>query len=170
MKTYAIIFIAGLLFGGVFLYLLFWPSSEQITTYKTEIEYIEKDTTIYSYKDSLIYNIIEVLESPEPAKYDSIRRYAGTVPIDYGTLDWKLTTLGSLESFEFNPKYSIPVTTTTIKTQAKPKRLYGYVQSDFAESNLVGLDYINGRIIIGASYNINAKRTSAKIGLLIFGK
>lgn len=56
-------------------------------------------------------------KDPEPEKYDSIRSYAGTYHFDYGKFDWSINTGGILDSYTFNPTFTIPtITTEKVKT------------------------------------------------------
>jgi len=173
MRVYLVVAAVGIILGGSLMYLLFWPSFEEVVTYRTEVEYIQKDSIIYSIKDSIIYSYIDsTIVSKEPEKYDSVRFYSGAIKLEYGELNWRAKTLGYLDSYEFSPSLKIPVTTNTITTTKynKPKRLYGFVESDIKTPPTVGLTYINNKFLGGASYSFYNDRMNFKIGYLIFGK
>ena len=52
-------------------------------------------------------------ETPETPVYDSIRSYSGTYHFDYGKFDWSIDTRGVLDSYTFNPQFTVPQVTTT---------------------------------------------------------
>lgn len=56
---------------------------------------------------------LELHEVPEKPAYDSIRSYTGTYHFDYGKFDWSIDTKGILDSYTFNPQFSVPQVTTT---------------------------------------------------------
>lgn len=56
---------------------------------------------------------LELHETPEKPSYDSIRSYTGTYHFDYGKFDWSIDTKGILDSYTFNPQFSVPQVTTT---------------------------------------------------------
>lgn len=51
---------------------------------------------------------VQVSETPEKPAYDSIRSYTGTYHFDYGKFDWSIDTKGILDSYTFNPQFTVP--------------------------------------------------------------
>jgi len=170
----------GAAIGMAMLYIFFWPSVEERTetTYKTErkIDWIEKDTTIIHYKDSLIFRevISEREVSPDPEKYDSIRTYHGSEKHLYGRINWTAITGGYLQHLEINPVLTIPLQTVTNTIEKKttsiikPKGLYatGGINSEYKYS--VGATYLNDKSLFGYEYTPQLQLHEIKAGFKIF--
>ena len=180
MNSHFFSFIIGAIIGGVVLYIFFWPSIEEreVMTYRTEesIEWVKKDTTIYHYKDSLIFKeIITKREvSVEPDKYDSIRTYQGSDPHLYGRINWVIETGGYLQHLEISPMLTIPIQTVTNTIEKKntvvlrPKGIYGVggINNNFNYS--IGVTYLNNNSLIGYEYHPQLDLHAVKIGWKIF--
>lgn len=176
MKIYSAIFVLGFIVGALLLYTLFWPTIEEshtvIMTEKTK--WVKKDTTIYHYKDTLVYNIVNAKPSPEPEKYDSIRTYRGLETFEYGSLSWEARTLGSLGFVKFTPTINIPTTIKTVEKEStkiiKTKALY--LQSSVSTNYKfeIGASYIFKDVIASYSYSPSVGFHRIGVGIKILGK
>ena len=54
----------------------------------------------------------EAHETEDNPVYDSIRSYSGTHYFQYGKFDWSINTKGMLDSYTFNPQFSVPQVNT----------------------------------------------------------
>lgn len=94
-------------------------TTETITVDSTQIEldttFSEKATPKKPIKPKKVKpreQELEIHETPEKPVYDSIRSYSGTYVYDYGKFDWTIDTKGMLDSYTFNPQFSVPQVTT----------------------------------------------------------
>ena len=84
--------------------------------------------------------------------YDSIRVYSGRHTFQNGYFDYKLKTLGYLDSYSFSPTVFIPQTTITRTVMQEKPRLYAL--ASVGNSNFsVGAIYARERMMYGYSYN-----------------
>jgi hypothetical protein len=126
-KENGLIFLIIILLGAWIGIKLFTPkvieTTETTETITTDTTQIEVDTTfsekakpkkpIRPKKVKPREKELELHETPEKPAYDSIRSYSGTYTHDYGKFDWTIETKGLLDSYTFNPEFSVPQITTT---------------------------------------------------------
>lgn len=120
-KEKVLILLAGLAMGSWIGVLLFTPKIENTTTTIEKITY----DTVWVNVDTVFSQVATKAKpikpkdtrpkdpdkDPQPEKYDSIRYYSGTNSFEYGKLDWKISTGGVLQSYEFKPQFEIPTVT-----------------------------------------------------------
>lgn len=142
------------------------------TTYREEIRYVIKDTTVIRYRDSLRLNLVAAEASKDPAKYDSIRRYEGEFNVELSRFKWKAETLGELSKIEFTPTLVIPEKTVTTSTITKETVITkGLFIGGGVSSNLdfnAGAYYLNRNKILGYEYDPVRKTHGVKFALKIF--
>jgi hypothetical protein len=109
--------------------------------------------------------------SPKPVKdtlqYDSVRYYSGRHTFQNGYFDYKLKTLGYLDSYTFSPTVFIPQTTITRTIMQEKPRLYALASVGNQQLS-VGAIYTRERMMYGYSYNPVLNQHSFSVGVRLY--